>query len=161
MSMQIDIRAPSNLNVEKELSENITKFVFDLMKIKSQIIDQSVMMNYPDKKEKQMKLLYETLQFYSRNKKILLDETFEVKQLFEKNDDSKGVDISSCDGDTDVSSASDPNTSDSETVSEYAFSDVDDNDTEDVNKLMACAFITLRRARQSKIGLRINKKTLT
>ncbi len=131
------------------------------MKIKSQIIDQSVMMNYPDKKEKQMKLLYETLQFYSRNKKILLDETFEVKQLFEKNDDSKGVDISSCDGDTDVSSASDPNTSDSETVSEYAFSDVDDNDTEDVNKLMACAFITLRRARQSKIGLRINKKTLT
>ena len=142
------------------------------MRIKSQIMNQNAnqenMTDYAAKKEKQMTLLYETLQFYSHNKKKLLGETFEVIQLFEdkskdhsQKKDDQNTDLSSCDGDADLSSASsDSNTSGSETASEYAFSDVDDDDTQNVNKLMAYAFITLRRARQSKIGLRINKKTL-
>ena len=129
-------------------------------------------------KEQQMKLLLETIKYYSRRKKELLNEEFETKKIFEitqmdnKNKNNDGADADNEDNkdknddgesndnncNTSEISSSSSDTHDSDTESEYAFSDVDETDTQKVNKLMACAGISLRRARQSKIGLYLNKK---
>jgi len=161
--------------IEKDLIEIVTKFTFDFMRVKQNFMRDSKDENT---KERQIKLLLETIKYYSRRKKVLLDEEFETKKIFEitqmynknkndvngnadnednkdKNDDD--LNDNNCDA-SELPSSSSSDTHDSDTESEYAFSDVDETDTQKVNRLMACAGISLRRARQSKIGLYLNKK---
>ena len=129
----------------------VEKFVFDFMRIKQNFINGS----NKDIRERQMKLLFLTIKYYSHNKKKILNEDFESQKIseFEKFVEAYENDNNSSD-DCSTEESSDSNDS----ISEYEFSDADEIDTQNVNALMACAEISLRRARQSKIGIYLNKK---
>jgi len=141
--------------------------VFDFMKNKQCLVHGN---NECSAKEE---LLFETIKFYSEKKKALLGEDFETKKIFEMaekykkstNEKNNVLAISADDefegisnkNDCSLSNSSD--THDSDTESEYAFSSANEDDTQKVNRVMACAKISLRRAQQSKTGIYLNKRT--
>ena len=176
--------------MEKELENYITKFIFDIITMKNNIIMKQDDINIRNTK---FKLIYETIKYYSENKKNCLNEDFDLQFLLSFNDndnndndnnvndnnvndnnvndnnvnDNNSNNSNSDDNDLDDNDLDDNNLDDnksesneSNTDSEYEFSDVDELETQQVNKLMTNANIKLRRSRQSKIGIYINKKYL-
>jgi U3 small nucleolar RNA-associated protein 14 len=106
---------------------------------------------------KKVLILYETMDFYAKCKKRVINEEF----LFPiKIDTGNDTSVSSVPNSSD-SSPDSSSSEESDTASEYEFSDVDEKDDNEVNKNMAKSLIMLNRNRQAKQFLYINKKNLT
>lgn len=144
----------------------IQRFVYDVMKLRGQVVKSND--NF-EKKQQIIKLLYKTLNYYTENKQKILGESFDFPLIikFQDSDDEDvnqnnkqkseeyNEETSSSDYESDELSSEHS----SETDSEYVFSDVDEEETITVNKTMANAMIKLKRYRQSKNGIYINKIT--
>ena len=134
-----------------ELLELMSKFLFDIMTLKKNI---NMNQESVDILNKKVLILYETMNFYAKCKKRLINEEFSFPITIDTRTDTPD---SPAPDSVDSSSSSE----ESDTASEYEFSDVDEKDDSEVNKNMANALIVLNRNRQAKQFLYINKKNLT
>ena len=133
-----------------ELLEHMSKFLFDIMTLKKNI---NMNQESVDLLNKKVLILYETMNFYAKCKKRLINEEFSLPIK---------IDINAESPDSPIPNSSDSSSDEeSDTASEYEFSDVDEEDDIEVNKNMAKALIMLNRNRQAKQFLYINKKNLT
>lgn len=138
----------------KRVVENITKIVCELMNLKIELISEGN--QETEKQQKQLYVLNQLLKTYSQKKKDVLNKTFEYTpcittytEQFALFDDTKSNDA---DDHSSIKSSPTQNTKEDEnaTESEYEFSDVDEEETVVVNKVMAKATTKLRRNRQTK-----------
>lgn len=139
----------------KRVVENITKIVCELMTLKVEIISEGN--QGTEKQQKQLYVLNQLLKTYSQKKKDVLNKSFEYIPCVTTYTEQFALfdDIKSTDADDDNSSkeSSVQNTKEEEdnaTESEYEFSDVDEEETKVVNKVMAKATTKLKRNRQTK-----------
>lgn len=143
-----------DISQKQELLEYMSKFLFDIMTLKKNI---NVGQDSQDLINKKMMVIYQTMKHYAKIKKEILKEEFLFPLTLQESKNSKEESSPEPHSSSDSSSSSD----ESETDSEYEFSDTDQEGDNIVNKNMAMAIITLKRDRQDKIFLRINKKEIS
>lgn len=140
----------------KRVVENITKIVCELMTLKVELISEGN--QGTEKQQKQLYVLNQLLKTYSQKKKDVLNKSFEYIPCITTYTEQLALfdDIKSTDADDDNSSkesskeSSHDKEDDNATESEYEFSDVDEEETNVVNKVMAKATTKLKRNRQTK-----------
>lgn len=138
----------------KIVVENITKMVCELMTLKIELISEKN--QDTEKQQKQSYVLNQVLQNYSLKKKDVLNEIFKYTPCMTTFTEHilllENGDISSTEVEKNKKEEFDDQNEeyDNQTESDYEFSDVDEDETIIVNKVMAKATTKLRRNRQTK-----------
>jgi hypothetical protein len=140
----------------KQIVENITKIVCELMILKTEMISEAN--QGTEKQQKQIYILNSLLNTYAQKKKNVLDKSFEFTPCVTKFCEKIIPDSPSENSSIDQNVDSDDQVceiSDNVTESEYEFSDVDENETYIVDEVMAKALLKLKKNRQTKLGIYI------
>ncbi len=153
----------------KRIVENITKMICDLMKLKVTLI--ATENQGTTKQQRELHFLNQILKNYSKIKKDVLNEPFEYTPCVTDTDfftlfntdefkhdtiekEQKEIDKSEKNNEYDVTennvTENNNRYNDAETESEYELSDVDEEETNKVNKVLAKAYNKLKRVEQSK-----------